>query len=65
MNLFTMLSVELSINSHLLATMMDGACYNSVAMWTPSIVYSTILNVRCSSHTLDILGNNLNTPTYS
>ncbi len=49
----------------LLAAMRDGASVNSVAMRTVSVVYPSVIDVRCFSHTLDLMGNKFNTPTLT
>ena len=49
----------------LLTTMRDGASVNSVAMRKVSVVYPSVLDVRCFSHTLDIMGTKFNTPTLT
>lgn len=46
----------------LLAAMRDRASVNNVAIRTLSIVYPKLLDVGCFSHTLDHVGEKLNTP---
>ena len=56
------LSVLFSIPPHLLlAAMRDGASVNSVAMRTVSIVYPSMLDIGCVSHTLDLVGGRFKT----
>jgi len=45
--------------------MHDRASVNSVAMSTLKIVYPTLLDVGCFSHTLDHVGEKFRTPTLS
>ena len=57
------LSTELGIASHLLvAAMRDRASVNSVAMRTVSIVYNQVMDIGCFSHTLDHVGEHMQTP---
>ena len=42
--------------------MRDQASVNSVAMRTVSIVYNRVMDVGCFSHTLDHVGEHMNTP---
>ena len=64
--LINLLSMEYCVKSPLLlAAMRDGASVNSVAMRTVSVVYPSVLDVRCFSHTLDIVGTKFNTPTLT
>ena len=64
--LIDILSVSFSIHSHqLLVAMRDGASVNSVAMRTLSVIFSNVLDVRCFSHTLDLVGDKFVTPTLS
>ena len=61
--LISVLSTELGIPSHLLvASMRDGASVNSVAMRTLSVLYPQMFDIRCFSHTLDLVGSHLKTP---
>lgn len=61
--LIVCLSTELGINSDLLvATMRDRASVNTVAIRTLGIVFPKIVDIGCFSHTLDHVGENLNTP---
>ena len=64
--LINCLSVRYSISSeYLIASMHDRASVNSVAMSTLKIVYPTLLDVGCFSHTLDHAGEKFCTPTLS
>jgi len=64
--LINCLSVKYSISSeYLIASMHDRASVNSVAMSTLKIVYPTLLDVGCFSHTLDHVGEKFRTPTLS
>ena len=42
--------------------MHDRACVNDVAMRTIKVVYNELLDVRCFSHTLNHVGERMNTP---
>ena len=51
------------IKSHLLvASMRDGASVNEAAMRVVKVVYNNILDVRCFSHTLDLVGEKFRLP---
>lgn len=64
--LINVLSVLFSIPPHfLLAAMRDGASVNSVAMRTVKIVYPSVIDIGCVSHTLDLVGGRLQTPVLS
>ena len=53
-------SNELGIASdQLLAAMRDRAAVNGLAIRTLSIVYPSLLDVGCFSHTLDHVGDNI------
>ena len=54
--LINVLSVSLSIPPQLLAAMRDGASVNGVVMRTVSIIYPNVLDMRCISHTLNLVG---------
>lgn len=61
--LITILSTELSISSRkLLAAMRDRASTNNVAMQTIKIVYPSLLDIGCYSHTIDLAGERFVTP---
>ena len=56
--LISTLSVTYGIeSSFILAAMRDGASVNGVAMDVEKIVYPDIMDVRCFSHTLDLVGD--------
>ena len=60
--LITSLSTELSIPQHLVVSAMcDRASVNDVAMRTISVLYNNMMDVGCFSHTLDRVGENMNT----
>ena len=60
------LSVTLSIEyNNLVAAMRDGASVNAAAMRTLKIMYPMALDVRCISHTLDLIGDKFKVPTLS
>ena len=57
------LSTELSIASNLvIAAMRHRASVNDVAMRTISVLYNTIMDIGCFSHTLDHVGERMKTP---
>ena len=61
--LIVCLSTELGIKPDLLmAAMRDRASVNSVAMRTLSIIFPSVLDIGCFSHTLDHVGENFKTP---
>lgn len=45
--------------------MRDGASVNNVAIRVLSIIYPKIMDVRCFSHTLDLVGEKFKTPILS
>ena len=56
------LSTKLGIAStHIIAAIRDRASVNSVAMHTIKVVYSKIFDVGCYSHTLDHVGEKMDT----
>ena len=62
--LISIVSVDMGVPSNLLiGCMRDRASVNNVAMNTVSIVYSTLLDIGCYSHTLDRIGEKFATPT--
>ena len=64
--LINVLSVTFGVQSNLLlAAMRDMASVNNVAMRVVSIVYPSVLDVGCFSHTLDIVGEKFKTPVLS
>ncbi len=61
--LISTLSVAYGIeSSFILAAMRDGASANGVAMDVVKIIYPKIMDVRCFSHTLDLVGDKFKTP---
>ena len=61
--LVTSLSTELSIPAnHVVAFMRDRASVNNVAMRTVSVLYNSMIDIGCFSHTSDHVGENMNTP---
>ncbi len=62
--LISILSTQYGIGSdQLLGALRDRASVNNVAMATLKVVYLTILDVGCFSHTIDNMGRHFNTPT--
>ena len=45
--------------------MRDGASVNNVAVQVVNIVYPDALDIRCYSHTLDLIGKKFSTPVLS
>ena len=61
--LATALSTELSIIPDMIvAAMRDRASINDVAMRTVLVVYNHLMDVPCFSHTLNHVGEGMNTP---
>ena len=61
--LISTLSATYGIQSNtILAAMRDGASVNNVALSVLKVIYPNIMDVRCFSHTLDIVGNKFKTP---
>ena len=61
-----MLSVNLSIQlANLLACMRDRASANNVAVQALKIVYPTVVDVGCFSHTIDHVGEKFNCSTLA
>ena len=58
------LSTNLVINSALLAGMRDGASVTDVAIRTLKILYLNLVDRRCFSHTLDHVGEKMETPIF-
>ena len=57
------LSTELGISSTLLVgAMRDRASVNEVAMRTVRVIYNQVINIGCFSHTLDHVGEHMQTP---
>ena len=64
--LISVLSVSLGIESHnLLVAMRDGASVNTAAMRIVAVMYPKLLDLRCVSHTLDIVGDKFKAPTLN
>ena len=60
------LSVQYGITSNLVVGMMhDRAACNGVALRTLKVVFPTIVDVGCFSHTLDLVGDKFVTPCLS
>ena len=58
------LSTELGIlDGRLVAAMRDRAAVNGVAIRTLNVIYPSLIDVGCFSHTLDNVGDKFNTPT--
>ncbi len=61
--LISTLSVTYGIEStFILAAMRDGASVNGLAMGVVKVIYPHIMDVRCFSHTLDLVGDKFQTP---
>ncbi len=61
--LISALSTELSIASNqVIAAMRDRASMNNLAMRTVSVFYNQMMDVGCFAHTLDHVGENMQTP---
>ena len=64
--IISILSVSLGVESgRLLAVMRDGASVNAAALRTVAIVYPSLLDVCCISHTLDLVGDKFRVHTVS
>ena len=64
--LISILSVVYGVQSNLvLASMRDGASVNSAAMKVVKVIYPCIVDERCFSHTLDIVGSKFRTPVLT
>ena len=60
-----MLSVTLGVESgNLIAVMRDGASVSAAAMRTLKIRYPDVLDIRCISHTLDLVGDKFKAPEF-
>ena len=60
--LITVLSTELSIAQHLVVSSMHGhATVNDVAMRTMKVPYNDVIDIGCFSHTLDHVGERMQT----
>ena len=61
--IIVILSTEFGISSNLIvAAMRDRASVNDVAMRTIKVVYNGLLDMGCFSHTLNHVGERINTP---
>ena len=61
--LIATLSTDLSVPAnHIVAFMQGRASVNNVDMRTVSILYNSMIDIGCFSHTLDRVGENMNTP---
>ena len=61
--ILTVLSTELGIAaSHVIAAMRDRASVNNVAMRTVAIMYPSVMDIGCFSHTLDLVGSHFQLP---
>lgn len=64
--LLNTLSVTYEIKpTFILGAMRDGASVNNLAMGVVRMMYPNIMDVRCFSHTLDIVGDKFKTPILS
>ena len=64
--LISVLSVTLGVESHsLLGAMRDGASVNCAAIRVLTVMYPKLLDIRCLSHTLDLVGDRFKAPTLN
>ena len=64
--ILSLLSVTLGVDSsNLIAVMRDGASVNAAAMHTLKMMYPDMLDIRCISHTLDLVGDKFKAPNLS
>ena len=64
--LITVVSTELSVPPGLIvAAMRDRASVNSVAMHIIGVIYNHMMDICCFSHTIDDVGEKMNTPTLN
>ena len=57
------LFTELGIAPHaIVVSMQDGAAVNDLAMRTIRVIYNQLLDIGCFSHTLNLVGERMNTP---
>ena len=62
----TVLSTELGIlPSNVVTAMRDRASVNNVAMRTVAIMYPQVIDIGCTSHTLDHVGDHFKLPTLT
>ena len=60
------ISAQYGIGSNKLVSVMhDRAACNGVALRTIKVVYSSIVDIGCFSHTLDLVGSKFDTPCLS
>ena len=63
--LINVISAQCGIGSNkLFCVMHDWAACNGVALRTIKVVYSSILDIGCFSHTLDLVGSKSDTPCF-
>ena len=64
--LINVLSVTYGVQSkYVLGAMRDRASTNTVAMHTLKIIYPSVVDIGCFSHTIDHVGERFNTPTLT
>ena len=64
--LISILSVTYGVQSdQLLAAMRDRASVNNLAMQTVRVIYTSLVDIDCFSHTLDHIGDNFKTPALT
>ena len=64
--IIVVLSTELGIPPQsIVAAICDRASVNDVAMKTIKVVYNQLLDIGCFSHTLDHVGERMNTPNFT
>ena len=64
--LINVLSVNYGVKSkYVLGAMRDRASTNNVAMQTLKIIYPSVVDIGCFSHTIDHVGERFNTPTLT
>lgn len=64
--LISVVSVNYGISSgYILGAMRDRASTNNVAMQTLKVIYPSIVDIGCFSHTIDHVGGNFKTPILS
>ena len=64
--IIVILSTELGIAPHyIVAAMRDRASVNDAAMRTIKVLYNQLTDIGCFSHTLDHVGDGMNTPVLN
>ena len=63
--IIVILSTELGIAHYIVAAMRDRASVNDAAMRTIKVLYNQLTDVGCFSHTLDHVGDRMNTPVLN